>query len=363
MSNQKNALGVAAACLAALVVARTMGCGGDRSAPVQRNEAGLADAALEATSFVDASGIADANNTQEAETSTACVHPAVLANCRDGWCEIPPGCYIGGSPETEIGRGLYSEPQIPITLTRPFVMQQTETTQKDWRAVGFEDPSSAGETDYATSCISDNCPVNNVSWFEALAYANALSEKQGLSKCYDLDCKGKAGENLQCSSFVVKDRISYECRGYRLPMVAEWEYAARAGTRTPFYGGPQAPNASAGDCYDEPSLNDIAWYCRNSEVSTKKYTTHPVALKKPNAWGLFDILGNSAEWCVDHRRDASYGEEPVTNPGDPVRADDNRAIRGGFMLVWPAALRVSNAFGGSGKGSGGGFRLVRTLFP
>jgi formylglycine-generating enzyme len=363
-------LALASAAAFALAV-RSFGCENSKSVVLSPNR--VKDAPPEASTLVDATNTALGD--AQAEGSVAqgplqCEHARVVANCNDGWCTVPAGCYIAGSPESEVGRGLSTEPEVRLTLSRSFQVGQYEVTQLDWRAVGFVDPTTRiPDKDYGVSCVADNCPLNKVSWYESLAYANALSEKNGLPTCYSLvGCTGRPGDGLDCSDFTLKDAISYECRGFRLPMVAEWEYAARAGTRTPFYGGSQSTTANRdGDCYDEPALNDIAWYCHNTYTKPGKRpnTTMPVGKLKPNDWGLFDMLGNSGEWCMDHMRGAGYGIEPLTDPGEPILHLNSHTIRGGFMVAAPNILRASNMFGGgpNSRDVGIGFRLVRTIFP
>jgi len=128
--------------------------------------------------------------------------------------------------------------------------------------------------------------------------------------------------------------------GLRLPNEAEWEYACRAGTTTAQYG----------------VLNDIAWYGSNSEG-----TTQVVATKLPNAFGLFDTIGNVWEWCQDWYSSTYYTSNPITNPAGPVLGTD-RVARGGRWLPDPIYCRSSQrTFGSpSSVASSTGFRVART---
>jgi formylglycine-generating enzyme required for sulfatase activity len=124
-------------------------------------------------------------------------------------------------------------------------------------------------------------PVENVSWKDAILFCNQLSVKTGLELCYFIDPSGAIIFN------------SGAC-GYRLSTEAEWGYACKAGTTGIRYG----------------ELDAIAWYKNNSAL-----TTHPVGMKLPNAWGLYDMLGNVWEWCTDIYDETVYGSYRVIRGG------------------------------------------------
>ena len=122
---------------------------------------------------------------QDLKVSPQCVHPKVVADCSNNWCKIPAGCFIMGSPSCEAVRAKYSEEQSETTLTHPFEVMQREVTQAEWTQFGWPNPSGlddAGRGD----CVAANCAVGNVTWDEALAYANRLSKAKGLAECYAL---------------------------------------------------------------------------------------------------------------------------------------------------------------------------------
>jgi len=203
---------------------------------------------------------------------------------------IPPGRFTMGSPESESGRG-QDESRHLITLTRGFYMQTTEVTQDQWVAVMGSNPSSIDK------CEND-CPVQNVSWDDVqdfIAKLNAMGEGT-----------------------------------YRLPTEAEWEYAARATSDLAFADG-DIGDIKGGECTPDPNLETMGWYCDNSES-----TSHPVAQKNPNAWGLYDMHGNVWEWVQDWY--GEYPSGPVTDPSGPSTGSF-RVFRGGAWVLGATSCR------------------------
>ncbi|WP_410646997.1 formylglycine-generating enzyme family protein [Amycolatopsis sp. cmx-4-54] len=155
-------------------------------------------------------------------------------------------------------------------------------------------------------------PLVDVSWQDALRYCNTLSEREGLAPVYQLDS-------------LAWDRSA---NGYRLPSEAEWEHACRAGTTGPRYG----------------PLDEIAWY---REISAE--TVHEVGGKAPNAWGLYDMLGNVWEWCWDVYDAEVYGEYRVLKGGGWY--DEHWSCRASVRRRSHPTFRVDDV----------GFRLARSL--
>jgi sulfatase modifying factor 1 len=177
-----------------------------------------------------------------------------------------------------------------------------------------------------------------VDWNDALVYCNWLSEKEGLTPCYT----GKG----------ILTRCDFLANGYRLPTEAEWEYAARGGKSRGFkYAGSN-------------NADEVAWY-----ASTSGGQTQPVGQKQPNELGLFDMSGNSYEWCWDLYDGKYYAASPASDPTGPLsppqgEAPDprgpNRVRRSGNWREGSDSVRVAcRSFDFAGYPGENGFRLVR----
>jgi formylglycine-generating enzyme required for sulfatase activity len=176
---------------------------------------------------------------------------------------------------------------------------------------------------------ADDRPVNNVSWFDAVAFCNVLSRRAGLTVCYRID-----GEDVTWSGD----------EGYRLLSEAEWEYACRAGSEGRWCFGD-----------DEELLAEHAWYQRS-------YGPHPAGVKLANAWGLHDMHGNVWEWCWDWY--AGYSDDVLNNPRGPA-AGVSRVLRGGSFAFWPVDLRSAVRYGFRPRLRSGfsGLRCARGVSP
>ena len=214
---------------------------------------------------------------------------------------IPAGSFMMGSPSGESGRDS-DEKQHRVTLTQGYYMQTTEVTQGQWRKVMGSNPS------YFKNC-GDNCPVEQVSWEDCQKFIRKLNGMEGTRK-------------------------------YRLPTEAEWEHAARAGSRTRYFWGNDAscnrmmyendPGSSEDKCVD---------YVRSRGLTPD--STAPVKSYSSNAWGLYDMHGNAWEWCQDW-----YGDYPSGSVMDPMgpSGGSNRVIRGGGWISLAGSCRSASRF-------------------
>jgi len=208
---------------------------------------------------------------------------------------VAAGSFEMGSPPDEPGREVRETPHA-VTLTRGFLLGETLVTQRLWELAMVRNPAFRKDPDR---------PAERVSWQEAVAFCNRLSELEGFSPVYEV------------SGRIVRWRTGSS--GFRLPTEAEWEYAARAGQRLP-YAGAATPG-------------EVGWFEGNSGGGTM-----PVGRKSPNAWGLLDMTGNVHEWVWD--RYGAYPTQPVMDPRGAERGNA-RVYRGGCFESPPSAARVA----------------------
>jgi formylglycine-generating enzyme required for sulfatase activity len=208
---------------------------------------------------------------------------------------IEPGRFKMGSPATEANRSP-GENEHDVEITRPFYMGQYEVTQAQYRAVTGNNPSKAK---------GDKLPVEQVSWNDAKAFCTQLGNKDG--------------------------------REYTLPTEGEWEYACRAGTRSPYSFGTTVSDKQAA-----------------LKKGTREVGTFP-----PNAWGLYDMHGNVNEWCEDYWGENYYDTSPKKDPKGPATGKE-RIVRGGAWGLNPDYLRAAyrGAYEPAYKNDRIGFRVV-----
>jgi formylglycine-generating enzyme required for sulfatase activity len=188
-----------------------------------------------------------------------------------------------GSPDSDAAAFDNEKPAHQVTISQPFYLGKYPVTQAQWVTVMSHNPS-----DYKGDL---NCPVENVSWIDVQAFLRKLNEREG------------GGD-------------------YCLPTEAQWEYACRAGTVTSRY---------------HPDVNVIAW--------SERYSNHhpqPVGQKSKNAWGLYDMLGNVWEWCLDGQRE--YTTDAAIDPMGPTGASADHVIRGGSWRNLAESVRAARRY-------------------
>ena len=215
---------------------------------------------------------------------------------------IEAGSFLMGSSDSNAYPD--EQPVHSVTISSPFLLGKTEVTQAQWVAVMNHNPSLFPNPDH---------PVDNVGWGDIQKFLNRINKLANCDRCY------------------------------RLPTEAEWEYAARAGTSSSY---------SFGNTAD--ALDKYAWHAGNSG-----FTTHPVATKAPNAWGLYDMQGNVYEWVQDF-----YGPYQAVDVIDPIGATvgTEYILRGGSWTDTAREQRPSyrDYYAPNHRHNFFGFRLVRT---
>lgn len=265
-----------------------------------------------------------------------------------GFVLVPPGTFMMGSPTTEPSRSTI-EAQHQVTLTHGFHVQTTEVTNQQYRDMaqwaynnGHVTATTSGlydNLDGSTqllkelgvgnyeitfsagvfSCINPTHPVKYVTWYGSVAYCDWLSLQQGLPRAYN-------HSTWQCNA-----GNPYTAPGYRLPTEAEWEYACRAGTETPF---------STGSCLDAGTEANYRGTIPYTGCPAGPYLgwTVPVGSYPANAFDLYDMHGNLYEWCNDWYD--LYGGT-VTDPVGAAAGSD-RVIRGGCSYTNAVSCRSAN---------------------
>ncbi len=208
---------------------------------------------------------------------------------------IPAGEFIMGAE----GQQEYEKPEHNVILDG-FYMDATEVTQKEFERLMGRNPAFHNDDPLK--------PVEQVTWFDTVLFCNARSERDGLEPAYSYTRVEIDREVQGRCRMLYGLKFDPSKSGYRLPTEAQWEYACRAGTQTTYFWG-------------DDINGEYLWWARNSDN-----TTHPVATKKPNPWGLYDMLGNVFEWTNNWFY--HYSEETVKNPTGPEFGIE-KALRGG----------------------------------
>ena len=340
----------------------------------------------------DATCTAGSWDTQTCDPETTAgfvgIHPA-----GSFWMGSPAGtCPTGypGSCTSELGR-FSNETLHYVTLTKAFEMQAKEVTQGEWKAMfGDWNPSDF-------PACGDTCPVEQVNWYEAAAYANAKSVAAGKTACYAFAattcqngspadgtdyafCMDATHGGINSATVTLNGVATpYACTGYRLPTESEWEYGYRGGGVTAFYtsAGNDGAITQTGRSPLDLNLDQIGWYGGNSTSTydgafncagwfTGSTTCGPqvVGGKSANGLGLYDMAGNVWEWCGDWY--GSYPSGSVASPAtDPTGGSTGsfRVLRGGCWYFVADSARGAFRYDSppGNRSYGIGFRLARSL--
>jgi formylglycine-generating enzyme required for sulfatase activity len=246
---------------------------------------------------------------------------------------IEGGTFTMGSPSNEPQR-FSDEVQHRVTVSA-FYMGKYEVTQAEYEAVMGTNPSNFK---------GSNLPVECVSWYDVIEYCNRLSQNEGLTPAYTID-KNRSDPNNKGEDDTIRWMVMWNqnANGYRLPTEAEWEYACRAGTTTPFSTGNNITTSNAN--------YDGNYPYNNNYKGTFREKTTPVGSFAPNPWGVYDMHGNVWEWCWDWS--GSYFSGAVSGA--------NRVIRGGswYDSGWYLRSAYRGDYTPSYWFNRVGFRLVR----
>jgi formylglycine-generating enzyme required for sulfatase activity len=231
-----------------------------------------------------------------------------------------------------------------VTLS-PFTMSNTHVTQGEYMRVMGINPS-----EFSGSSL---LPVESVTWFDAVLYCNKRSKMEQKDTVYSYT--GSTGTPGNGASNLANITIDYTKNGYRLPTEAEWEYACEAGTTSAYYWGGSYPPKTQADTI--AMNNNAVWYLNSNGQSLSE------GVKLPNAWGLYDMVGNVWSWLNDWNGKYTAGAQ--TNPTGPAVAgtDRQRIARGSSWSIYDSDYLLRSAIRNGGwhpddRSSIIGFRVV-----
>lgn len=262
--------------------------------------------------------------------------------------EFRMGSLPGESPNAEF------ETRHTRKLNRTYAISSTEVTVEQWQRFIDETPMDhPGRVRFSDiKSLDPRKPITGVTWFEAAEYCNWLSEKEGIPE-FDR-CFLPHPDHGYGPAMKIKSEF-WRRTGFRLPTQAEWEFACRGGTTTPRNYGSH-----------NHLLPKYAWHLGNTLLKEQRAAeSKPVALLKPNSFGLFDMHGNAMEWCIDRHDDYPYGRSESTDEpkvGSSV-GFQQRSLRGGAFFDLPIYIGSGHRYGyePSNQLVATGFRVVQSL--
>ena len=237
-------------------------------------------------------------------SSLTLTHSAGMVLIRAAGYSFTMGAILQNAPSDQ-------HPAHTVSFTHDFWMDTTDVTMADYSFLRGVDPDSM---DLAKMIPQNKYPVENATWYDALLYCNARSKRDKLDTVYSYT-DTSVTYRTWCTN-MSNISIDYTKNGYRLPTEAEWEYACRGGTSTQYYWG------------DDSSVATMRQYCSFDS----SFAPFKVAVKKPNAYGLYDMNGNVSQWCNDWYNNQGYGSGSQIDPAGGPSTDGFKMLRGGWNL-------------------------------